>query len=177
MLSDISLHKSHCKNSTNSWFSVESPLLQTKESNFWLYPPVKNSNANIFCSFWSSPILFTFSIILSKSSIFSLKVSHSCLIVCSISGKIDWSYSDKFVSPILGTGLLRVIVIVLFFSSVIWVIDLAKLSIVGLEGSGAIFLSLFLNGDKLSGLVSSKNEKLDSHHGSCGSRKCGDAWR
>ena len=52
-------------------------------------------------------------------------------------------------------------------------IGLAKLSIVGLEGSVAIFLSLFLNGDKLSGLVPSENKKLVSL-GSCGSRKCGD---
>ena len=38
-------------------------------------------------------------------------------------------------------------------------IGLAKLSIVGLEGSGAIFLSLFLNGDKLSGLLPTENKK------------------
>ena len=49
-------------------------------------------------------------------------------------------------------------------------IGLAKLSIVGLEGSGAIFLSLFLNGDKLSGLLPLENKKLSSV-GSCGSRK------
>ena len=52
-------------------------------------------------------------------------------------------------------------------------IGFAKLSIVGLEGSGAIFLSLFLNGDKLSGLVPSENRRLN-FRGSCGSRKCGD---
>ena len=54
-------------------------------------------------------------------------------------------------------------------------IGLTKLSIVSLEGSGAIFLSLFLNGDKLSGLVPSENKKLVSL-GSCGSRKFGDGW-
>ena len=49
-------------------------------------------------------------------------------------------------------------------------IGLAKLSIVGFEGSRAIFLSLFLKGDKLSGLVQSENKKLVSL-GFCGSRK------
>ena len=52
-------------------------------------------------------------------------------------------------------------------------IGLAKLSIACLEGSGAIFLSLFLNGDKFSGLFPSENKKLVSL-GSFGSRKCGD---
>ena len=52
-------------------------------------------------------------------------------------------------------------------------IGLAKLSIVGLEGSGAIFFSLLLNGDKLSGLVPSENKKL-VFLGSCGSKKCND---
>ena len=50
--------------------------------------------------------------------------------------------------------------------------DLAKLSIVGREGSGAIFGSLFLNGDKLSGGFPSENKKLVSRS-SVGSRKCG----
>ena len=105
LFSNICLHKSHCKKSTNSWFSVESPILQTKESEFWLNPPVKNSNSNIFYSSSSSLMLLIFSIISFKSSIFSLKVSDSCLIVWSTSGKIEWSCSDKFVSSIFGTGL------------------------------------------------------------------------
>ena len=121
---------------------------------------MKNSNPNIFCSSWSSSILLTLLIISSKSSIFSLKVSDSSLIVSLTSGKIDWSCSDKFLSSIFGTGLLGVIAIVLFFSSVIWVIGLAKLSIVGFEGSGAIFRSLFLKGDKLSGWFPSENKNL-----------------
>ena len=60
------------------------------------------------------------------------------------------------------------IAIVLFFSSAICVIGLAKLSIVGFEGSGSILGSLFLNGDK----HPSENKKLVSR-GSDGSRKCG----
>ena len=56
----------------------------------------------------------------------------------------------------------------LFFPSVICVIGLAKLSIIGFEGSGAILGSLFLNGDKLP----SENKKLVSR-GLAGSRKCG----
>ena len=59
----------------------------------------------------------------------------------------------------------------LFFSLIIWVISLAKLSIVGFEGSGAIFVNLFRNGDRLSGLVPSENKKLVSL-GSYGSRIC-----
>ena len=55
-------------------------------------------------------------------------------------------------------------------------IGLAKLSIVGSEGSGAIFRSLFLKGDKLSGWFPSENKKLVSG-GSVGSRKCEDGWR
>ena len=47
-------------------------------------------------------------------------------------------------------------------------IGLAKLSIVGFEGSGAILGSLFLNGDKLP----SENRKLVSR-GLVGSKKCG----
>ena len=47
-------------------------------------------------------------------------------------------------------------------------IGLAKLSIVGFEGSGAISGSLFLNGNKLP----SENKKLVSR-GLVGSRKCG----
>ena len=58
--------------------------------------------------------------------------------------------------------------LVLFFSSVICVIGLTKLSIVGFE---AMFGSLFLNGDKLSGRFASENKKLVSQ-GSVGSRKC-----
>ena len=50
------------------------------------------------------------------------------------------------------------IAIALFFSSVIWVIGLEKLSTLGLEGSGARFGSWFLNGDKLP----SGNKKLVS---------------
>ena len=46
-------------------------------------------------------------------------------------------------------GFFGVIDIVLFFSSVISVIVLEKLSTLGLLGSGAIFGSLFLNGEKL----------------------------
>ena len=57
---------------------------------------------------------------------------------------------------------------VLYFSSVICVIGLAKLSIVGFEGSGAILKSLFLNDNKLP----SENKKLVSL-GLGGSRKCG----
>ena len=88
------------------------------------------------------------------------------------SGKIDWSCSDKFLYSIFGSDLLGVIAIVLFFSSVICVIGLAKLPIVGFEGSGAIFGRLFLNGGKLSGRFPSENKKLVSC-GSVGSRKCG----
>ena len=51
-------------------------------------------------------------------------------------------------------------------------IGLAKLSIAGFEGSGAIFGSLFLNGDKLSDRFPSENKKLVSR-GSVGSGKCG----
>ena len=46
-------------------------------------------------------------------------------------------------------------------------IGLAKLSVVGFEGSGTMFGSLFLNGDKLP----SENKKLVLR-GSVGSRKC-----
>ena len=42
-----------------------------------------------------------------------------------------------------------VIELVLFFSSVILVVGLEKLSTLGLEGSGAIFGSLFLKGETL----------------------------
>ena len=55
-------------------------------------------------------------------------------------------------------------------------IGLAKLSIVGFEGSGAILRSLFLKGYKLSHRFRSENEKLVSR-GSVGSRKCGDGSR
>ena len=137
---------------------------------------MKNWNSNTFCFFRSSSILLTLSFILSKSSIFSLQVSDSFVIVSSTSGKIDSSCSDKFLSSIFGTGLLGVIAIVLFFSSVIIVIGLAKLSIVGFEGSGAILRSLFLKGYKLSRRFRSENEKLVSR-GSVGSRKCGDGSR
>ena len=137
---------------------------------------MKNWNSNTFCFFRSSSILLTLSFILSKSSIFSLQVSDSFVIVSSTSGKIDSSCSDKFLSSIFGTGLLGVITIVLFFSSVIIVIGLAKLSIVGFEGSGAILRSLFLKGYKLSRRFRSENEKLVSR-GSVGSRKCGDGSR
>ena len=41
-------------------------------------------------------------------------------------------------------------------------IGLAKLSIFGFEGSTAIFLSLFLKGNKLSDFVPSENKKLVS---------------
>ena len=51
-----------------------------------------------------------------------------------------------------------VIEIVLFFSSVISLIGLEKLSTLDLEGSGVIFGSLFLKGDKLP----SGNKKLVS---------------
>ena len=51
-------------------------------------------------------------------------------------------------------------------------IGLAKLSIVGFSGYGAMFGSLFLNGDKLSGQFPSENKKLVSR-GSVGSRRCG----
>ena len=47
-------------------------------------------------------------------------------------------------------------------------IGLAKLSIVGFEGSGAILGSLFINGDKLP----SEKKKLVSR-GLVGSRNCG----
>ena len=137
---------------------------------------MKNWNSNTFCFFRSSSILLTLSFILSKSSIFSLQVSDSFVIVSSTSGKIDSSCSDKFLSSIFGTGLLGVITIVLFFSSVIIVIGLAKLSIVGFEGSGATLRSLFLKGYKLSRRFRSENEKLVSR-GSVGSRKCGDGSR
>ena len=137
---------------------------------------MKNWNSNTFCFFRSSSILLTLSFILSKSSIFSLQVSDSFVIVSSTSGKIDSSCSDKFLSSIFGTGLLGVIAIVLFFSSVIIVIGLAKLSVVGFEGSRAILRSLFLKGYKLSGRFRSENEKLVSR-GSVGSRKCGDGSR
>ena len=50
----------------------------------------------------------------------------------------------------------------------ICVIGLAKLSIVGFEGSGTMFGSLFFIGDKLP----SENKKLVSR-GLVGSRKCG----
>ena len=72
-----------------------------------------------------------------------------------------------------GTGLLGIIVIVLFFSSVIWVIGLGKLSIIGFEGSGAIFCNLFHKGHKLSGLVPLENKNVVSL-GSYGSRICCD---
>ena len=51
-------------------------------------------------------------------------------------------------------------------------IGLAKLSIVGFEGSGAILGSLFLNGDKLP----SENRKLVSR-GLVSSKKCGGAGK
>ena len=126
-------------------FSLESPNFRTNESNFWFVPPVKNSNSNIFCSSWSSSVLLTLLFISSKSSISSLKFSDSSLIVSLTSTKIDWSCSDKFLSSILGIGLFCVIAIVVFFSSLICVIGLAKLSIVGFEGSGAILGSLFIS--------------------------------
>ena len=50
----------------------------------------------------------------------------------------------------------------------ICVIGLAKLSIVDFEGSGTMFRSLFLNGNKLP----SENKKLVSRE-LVGSRKCG----
>ena len=64
----------------------------------------------------------------------------------STSGKIFCSCSDNCLCPIGGiTTFFGVIEIVLFFSSVISVIGLEKLSTLGLEGSGAIVESLFLN--------------------------------
>ena len=62
------------------------------------------------------------------------------------SGKVFCSCWDNCLCPIGGrTGFFDVIEIVLFFSSVISVIGLEKLSMLGLEGSGAIVESLFLN--------------------------------
>ena len=110
----------------------------------------------------------TLLIISSKPLTFSLKVSDSSLIVSLTPRKIAWSCWNEFLSSIFGTGLLGVIAIVLFFSSVVCVIGLAKLSVAGSEGSGAILGSLFLNGDKLP----SEKKKLVSR-GLVGSRKCG----
>ena len=112
-------------------------------------------------------MLVTLLIISSRCSIFSLKVSDSSLIVSLTSGKIDWSCSDKFLSSVFGTDLFGVIAIVLFFSSVICVSGLPKLSIVGFEGNGAILEKFFLNCDKL------PSEKKNVSRGLAGSRKCG----
>ena len=68
----------------------------------------------------------------------------------STSGKNFCSCSDNSLCPIGGiTAFFGVIEIVLFFSSVISVIGLEKLSTLGLEGSGAIVESLFLNCETL----------------------------
>ena len=58
---------------------------------------------------------------------------------------------DNCLCPIGGkTGFFGVIEIALFFSSVMSVVSLEKLSMLGLEGSVAIVESLFLNGETLS---------------------------
>ena len=84
------------------------------------------------------------------SSLHSFKVSDVFWIVLSTSGKIFCSCWDNCLCPIGGrTGFFDVIETVLFFSSVISVIGLEKLSTFGKDGSGAIFGSLFLNGETL----------------------------
>ena len=84
------------------------------------------------------------------SSLRSLKVSDVFSMVLSTSGKNFCNCWDNCLCPIGGrTGFFGVIDIVLFFSSVISVIGLAKLSTLSLLGSGAIFGSLFLKGEEL----------------------------
>ena len=101
----------------------------------------------------------SFSIILSKFQYLSLKVSYSFLIVSSTPGKTYCNSSDNcFCSIGSRTGFFGVIEIVLFDSSTILVIGLGKLSTLVLEGSGAIFGSLFRKGERLP----SGNKKLVS---------------
>ena len=90
------------------------------------------------------PILVNISF---KSSILSLGLSLSSFITSLTFGKNSCSCCDKFVSLISGAGFLGVISIVLLLSSTICVNGLAKLSVDGIEGRGAIFGNLFLNGD------------------------------
>ena len=156
MFSKISLQYSDWIKSKNSKLSLVRPKFQIYLSNLGFFPPVKNSNSNTFLSSLSSssPILFNISF---KLSIFSLDFSEFFFITSLTFGKISCSCPDKFVSLISGVGFLGVTSIVLVLSSIICVYGLAKLSIDGLEGRGAIFGNLFLNGDNDSG-----NKKLVS---------------
>ena len=156
MFSKISLQYSDWIKSKNSKLSLVRPKFQIYLSNLGFFPPVKNSNSNTFLSSLSSssPILFNISF---KLSIFSLDFSESSFITSLPFGKISCSCPDKFVSWISGVGFLGMTSIVLVLSSIIRVNGLAKLSIDGLEGRGAIFGNLFLNGDNDSG-----NKKLVS---------------
>ena len=124
-------------------FSFVNPKLLTKELNFEFILPVKNSNSNVTSDSSVLPTLLTNS---SISMFHSLKVSAFYLIVSSTSGNIFCNFLDNCFCPIGGrTGFFGVIEIVLFFSSVISVMGLEKLSIFGLEGRGAIVGSLFCN--------------------------------
>ena len=153
MFSKISLQYSDWIKSKNSKLSLVRPKFRIYLSNFGFFPPVKNSNSNTFLSSLSSssPILFNISF---KLSIFSLDFSQFSFITSLTFGKISCSCPDKFVSLIFGIGFLGVLSIVLVLSSVIHVNGLAT---DGLEGRGAIFGNLFLNGDNDSG-----NKKLVS---------------
>ena len=71
-----------------------------------------------------------------------------------------------FVLLVEELGFFGVMEMVLSFSSVISVIGLEKLSTLGLDGNGAIFGSLFLNGETLP----SGNKKLFSLDGPIGGR-------
>ena len=83
-------------------------------------------------------------------SFLSLKVSAFSLIVLSTSGKFFYNCCDNCRCPIdKRTGFFGVIEIVLFFSSVVSVIGLEKLSTLGLDGRGATVGSLFLSGETL----------------------------
>ena len=156
------MQKSECKKSANIIFSFVNPNLLTKELNFEFIPPVKNSNSNVTSD---SSVLLIFLINSSISSFLSLKESAFSSIVLSTSGKIFCNCCDNCRCPIGGrTSFFGVIEIVLFFSSVISVIGLEKLSTLGLDGRGTIVGSMFLSG----GTLLSGDKKLVSLDGVIG---------
>ena len=113
LLCKISLQKSDCKKLTRFMFSFVNPNFLTKESNFEITPPVKNSNSNVISSFSSLPTFLTNSSIF---SILSLKASEVFSIVLSTSGKIFCNCWDNCCWPVGGkTVCLGVREIVLFF--------------------------------------------------------------
>ena len=91
----------------------------------------------------------------------SLKVSAFSFIVSSTSGKILFNSWDNCFCPMGERGaFFGVIEIVLFFSSVMSVMGLAKSFIFGLEGRGAMIGSFLQSGETLSSAGKKKSSSL-----------------